>query len=95
MTQYCVYCYSRLTVEVLLVRVILSTSTCTSERGRQWHVYVKINNEYYVERGRHPRMRIMLQNGVVHTFNMKVHADKMAFRRSDYFLKIVISCTAR
>ena len=25
----------------------------------------------------------------------KVHAEKMAFRRSDYFLKIVISCTAR
>ena len=30
-------------------------------------------------------MRIVYQNGVVLTLNTKVHAEKMAFRRSDYF----------
>ena len=29
------------------------------------------------------------------SISIEVHAEKMAFRRSDYFLKIVISCTAR
>ena len=32
---------------------------------------------------------------ILHTLSIKVHAEKMAFRRSDYFLKVVISCTAR
>ena len=49
----------------------------------------------YMERGRHLRMRIMLQNGVLHTLSINYMLKKMAFRRSDYFLKIVISCTAR
>ena len=47
-------------------------------RARTW-------NNQYVERGRHLRMRIMWQNGVVHALNTKVLTEKMAFRRSDYF----------
>ena len=55
-----------------------------SERGRQCLCARTWNNQY-MERGRHLRMRIMLQNGVVHALNTKVLTEKMAFRRSDYF----------
>ena len=76
-------------MSITRVRVVILV---LSERGRQWPVrtYVIIWNGvvicacvYYVT------------NGVLHILNIKVHAEKMAFRRSIYFLKTVISCTAR
>ena len=76
-------------MSITRVRVVILVQ---SERGRQWlcartSLYGTGSSSahaYYVTKWR-----------TTYTVNIIVHAEKLAFRRSFYFLKTVISCTAR
>ena len=77
-------------MSITRVRVVILVQ---SERGRQWPVRARSSlygtgsstaHAYYVTKWRS-----------TYTQYLKVHAEKMTFRRSFYFLKTVISCTTR